>query len=147
MTVKKNDIGDSKAVTSVIADEGMGIVRRGEKCVVEVRQIDIPHEVDEKELAEFIELPLGLDYSGTKYSTLSIKRELDKLIREDGMSAWKRAKGLLQDAEYWDDFILANYLSEQDNVFKTACGAIVERGIVTQEELDALLPKCIWTAE
>lgn len=82
-----------------------------------------------------------------KYSTLSIKRELDKLIRDDGISAWKRAKVLLQDAEYWDDFILANYLSEQDEVFKTACGTMVERGIVTKAELDALLPKCVWTAE
>lgn len=147
MTVKKNDIGDSKVVTSVIADEGMGIVRRDEKCVVEVRQIDIPHEVDEKELAEFIELPLGLDYSGTKYSTLSIKRELAKLIREDGISAWKRAKTLLQDAEYWDDFILANYLIEQDEAFKAACAGMVASGVVTDEELKELLPRCIWSAD
>lgn len=82
-----------------------------------------------------------------KYSTLSIKRELNKLIRDDGISAWKRAKALLQDAEYWDDFILANYLSEQDEVFKTACGAMVARGIVTQAELDEMLPKCVWSAE
>ena len=127
----------------IVADSGKAIRRKGEDGTSEIVELwlsnnDSPDNWEDCEKG---------DGETMKYSTLSIKRELDKLIREDGISAWKRAKALLQDAEYWDDFILANYLSEQDEVFKTACGAMVARQIVTQAELDALLPKCVWTAE
>lgn len=76
-----------------------------------------------------------------RYSTLSIKRELAKIWK------WEAAKALLTSSGYWDDYVLANYLSEQDEAFKAACGEMVARGIVTQAELDALLPKCIWSAD
>lgn len=76
-----------------------------------------------------------------KYSTLSIKRELAKLGK------WDAAKELLTASGYWDDYVLANYLSETDPVFKTACAALVARGTVTDEELKELLPKCVWTAD
>lgn len=76
-----------------------------------------------------------------KYSTLSIKRELAKIGK------WDTAKELLTASGYWDDYVLANYLSETDQVFKTACAALVACGIVTDAELDKLLPKCVWTAE
>ncbi len=76
-----------------------------------------------------------------KYSTLSIKRELAALGK------WDAAKELLTASGYWDDYVLANYLSEADPVFKTACAALVARGIVTDAELEELLPKCVWTVE
>ena len=76
-----------------------------------------------------------------KYSTLSIKRELAKIGK------WVAAKALLEASGYWDDYVLANYLSEQDKEFKAACSEMVARGIVTQTELDKLLQKCVWTAE
>lgn len=76
-----------------------------------------------------------------KYSTLSIKRELASLGK------WDATKALLTASGYWDDYVLANYLAENDPVFKVACDAIVAHGIVTSEELKGLLPKCVWTAE
>lgn len=80
-------------------------------------------------------------YEAMKYSTLSIKRELAKIGK------WDITKELLNTAGYWDDYVLANYLSETDEVFKTACAALVARGIVTESELNALLPRCVWVAE
>ena len=75
-----------------------------------------------------------------KYSTLSIKRELYKLGK------WDAAKALLEASGYWDDYVLANDLAEQDEAFKAACAGMVAAGIVTQDELKELLPKCIWVA-
>lgn len=80
-------------------------------------------------------------YEPMKYSTLSIKRELAKIGK------WDITKELLNTAGYWDDYVLANYLSENDDVFKTACAALVARGIVTESELNELLPRCVWVAE
>ena len=59
MTVKIHDLGDSRMITSIIADDGMGIVGKGESGFVEVRQIDIPREVKSDELNYYIELPIG----------------------------------------------------------------------------------------
>ena len=75
-----------------------------------------------------------------KYSTLSIKRELANIGK------WDATKELLTASGYWDDYILANYLAENDHVFKVACDALVARGILTEEEIKALLPKCLWNA-
>lgn len=76
-----------------------------------------------------------------KYSTLSIKRELAAL------SKWETVKSLLGTAGVSDDYYLANYLSSADPVFSRALTGVVEAGILTQEELDELLPKCVWTAD
>jgi len=75
-----------------------------------------------------------------KYSTLSIKRELANIGK------WDATKELLTASGYWDDYILANYLAENDHVFKVACDALVAHGILTAEEIKALLPKCLWNA-
>ena len=129
------------------ADDGNGFIGKDEEGIVQSTELWLGGN---SSIDNYLELPLGTEIKkeeSMKYSTLSIKRELDKLIREDGISAWKRAKAILQDAEYWDDFILANYLSEQDEVFRTACGALVARNIVTEDEMNELLPKCIWSAD
>lgn len=76
-----------------------------------------------------------------KYSTLSIKRELAKLGK------WDAAKALIEKSGAWDDYILANYLAENDPVFVAAKTAFVAQGILTADELAELLPKCVWTAE
>ena len=120
----------------LIAEEGQGYtdgeIYGREICLPESVEACVFRQVDESEMPK--ENPM-------KYSTLSIKRELSKLGK------WEAAKDLLAAFGYWDDYSLANYLSEKDEVFKTACGAMVARGIVTQAELDALLPKCKWTAD
>ena len=76
-----------------------------------------------------------------KYSTLSIKRELAKLGK------WDEAKALIERSGAWDDYILANYLAENDPVFVAAKTEFVAQGILTVDELAELLPKCVWTAE
>lgn len=76
-----------------------------------------------------------------KYSTLSIKRELAQLGK------WDAAKSLMESQGVWDDYILANYLAENDPVFAAARGAFIAAGILTQNELDEMLPKCIWVAD
>lgn len=80
-------------------------------------------------------------YEPMKYSTLSIKRELAKVGK------WEAAKKLLTENGYWDDYVLANYLADTDSVFTIACAAMIASGIVSKEELNELLPKCVWTAE
>ena len=76
-----------------------------------------------------------------KYSTLSIKRELAKLGK------WDEAKALIERSGAWDDYILANYLAENDPIFVAAKTAFVAQGILTADKLAELLQKCVWTAE
>ena len=118
----------------ITADEGK-VYTNGETYG---REIYLPDSADESAWWQVNEPKEG---EFMKYSTLSIKRELSKLGK------WEAAKALLTASGYWDDYVLANYLSEQDEVFKAACGEMVARGIVTKAELDELLPKCVWTAE
>lgn len=80
-------------------------------------------------------------YTPMRYSTLLIKRELAKLDK------WEAAKELLTASGYWDDYVLANYLAENDPVFISAKAAFVQAGILTADELSVLLPKCEWTAD
>lgn len=117
------------------SDSGMMIADEyGHEYDEAVYPIDIAHD-----WAETSRKAEG-KYGPMKYSTLSIKRELSKL------GAWTATKQLLETAGYWDDYVLANYLSATDEVFVTACAALVANGIVTQAELDELLPLCAWTA-
>ena len=104
-------------------------------------EICLPDGADSSVWLQIDESLIPADGGAMKYSTLSIKRELAKL------GAWTATKQLLETAGYWDDFILANYLSATDEVFRTACAALVSSGIVTQAQLDELLPLCVWTAD
>ena len=121
------------------ADEGKAIRRKGDEEPSTIRRVAL---TDGDSTDNWEDCFYGIP---KKYSTLSIKRALAKLVRGDGETVWKKTKTLLQDADYWDDFILANYLNETDGVFKTACEAIVAKGIVSSDELGALLPDCLWT--
>lgn len=124
--------------TRINADDGRAIHRKGEPCgqIVSVllRAGDEPANWEDCDIT-------SVEVEPMKYSTLSIKRELDRLGR------WDATKALLTASGFWDDYVLANYLDEQDEVFKTACTALVEKGIVTSEELKELLPRCVWTAD
>ena len=85
--------------------------------------------------------PRGTPLDVFKYSILSIKRELSALGK------WDDVKSLLSAAGALDDVYVANYFASNDRVFLQFCTAVVERGMLTQEQLDELLPHCIWTAE
>lgn len=76
-----------------------------------------------------------------KYSTLSIKRELAKLGK------WDAAKQLMETSGVWDDYILANYLADNDPVFVAARSGFVQAGILTEEQIAEMLPKCVWAAD
>lgn len=76
-----------------------------------------------------------------RYSTLLICRELRSIGK------WDAVKSLLTQGGVWDDYYLANYLASNDSVFDAALKAVVDAGILTKAELDALLPKCVWTAD
>ena len=117
------------------AEEGKAIRRKGETEPSTIQRIslaanDSPDNWEDCHYGESM-----------KYSTLSIKRELARLGK------WESAKSLLEANGYWDDYVLANYLVETDSVFTIACAAMIANGIVTEEELKELLPKCVWTAE
>lgn len=116
------------APTDIITDDDGNVIR----IVEHYRQGDHYYDIITNGNGDLVTM---------KYSTLSIKRELDRLGR------WDATKALLTASGYWDDYVLANYLDEQDEVFKTACTAMVEKGIVTSEELKELLPRCVWTAD
>lgn len=79
-------------------------------------------------------------YTPMKYSTIMIKRELSKLNK------WETAKELMITAGYWDDYVLANYLADNDPMFIAAKADFVQAGILTVDELSILLQKCEWTA-
>ena len=118
----------------LIADEGK-VYTNGETYG---REICLPDSADASAWWQVNE-PIEGEFM--RYSTLSIKRELSKLGR------WDAAKALLEASGYWDDYVLANYLAEQDEAFKAACAGMVAAGIVTEAELKELLPKCIWSAD
>lgn len=124
--------------TRINADDGRAVHRKGDPCgsivSVVLRDGDCAENWEDCDITVAEAEPM-------KYSTLSIKRELAKIGK------WDATKALLTASGYWDDYVLANYLDEQDEVFKTACGTLVAQGIVTEGELNELLPKCEWRAE
>ena len=74
----------------------------------------------------------------TRYSVRSIIRELKKADK------FAAVRQLLEGANYDWDFVGSNYLASDDPDFATMIGAVVQAGIMTQAELDAMLPKCLW---
>ena len=130
---------DAQGNHILVADEGRAIHQRGTPSPCSTVRARLAPNLDPAtwEDCEFGEP----EPPPAKYSTLSIKRELAALGR------WEAAKQLIEASGAWDDYILANYLAEGDPVFVAARMAFVERGILTQEELDELLPKCLWTAD
>lgn len=77
-----------------------------------------------------------------KYSARSILRELREL------GEYEAFRQLLTSIGYDWEFLSANYLAENDADFKRLKAAVVEAGVVSSmTELDAMLAKCIWTAE
>ena len=135
MTVEIKD-----GITHITADEGAAIHRIGSpapSCIV-----GTTFRVGTDDAANWEDCELGNPKGeDMKYSTLSIKRELAALGK------WDAAKALMESSGVWDDYILANYLAENDPVFVAAKTAFVAAGILTQAQLDDLLPKCVWTAD
>ena len=76
-----------------------------------------------------------------RYSVRSIIREVRELGKYDQFRAF------LESAKFDWDFVGANYLAATDPDFVRMCEGIIKANIISREELDALLPKCIWTAE
>lgn len=81
------------------------------------------------------------DVTIMKYSKLAIKRKLDY------MHKWDMVKNLITDFGYWDDFLLASYISADDPILVMIRKAVVEHGIMAEQTMDELLAECIWTAE
>lgn len=132
MAIRTEDIG--KGLTKTWSDIGMKIERDGVRYDESIDPTEKGRTYTETD--EPIE-----GYEPMKYSTLSIKRELAK------HGKWDAAKALIEKSGAWDDYILANYLAENDPVFVAAKAAFVTAGILTEDELAELLPKCVWTAE
>lgn len=137
MTVETKD-----GITHITADEGAAIHRVGTPVPSHTVGVTFPVGRDRAENWEDCELgEPEQEKVEMKYSTLSIKRELAKLGK------WDAAKALIEQSGAWDDYILANYLAENDPVFVAAKTAFVAAGILTADELAELLPKCVWTAD
>lgn len=132
MAIRTEDIGNW--FTRTWSDIGMMIERDG------VRYDEAIDPTDKGRIYTETNEPIK-GYVPMKYSTLSIKRELAALGK------WDAAKALIEKNGAWDDYILANYLAETDRVFAAAKTAFVAAGILTQAQLNELLPKCVWTAE
>lgn len=60
---------------------------------------------------------------------------------------WATVKSALIAANYYEEFLGSNYLAADDADFGAACAGLVAGGIVTQAELDAMLPNCHWEAD
>lgn len=131
----------TNAVTGGItftAPEGRAICRADETGPSTVTVMSAPRGTPSD---AFVECDYGEPSDVVKYSILSIKRELAALGK------WDDVKSLLSAAGALDDVYVANYFASNDRVFLQFCTAVVERGMLTQEQLDELLPRCIWTAE
>lgn len=117
------------------ADEGKAIRRKGDEEPSTVRRVALT-DGDSPDNWEdcFYGIP-------RKYSTLMIKRELAKIGK------WDATKQFLEIADAWDDYVLANYISENDPLFVQMRDALERRGVVSNAQLNNLLPKCIWTAD
>lgn len=122
------------------ADEGKGFIGKGEVGTVVSGELWLCKNAS---INDYLELPLGTEIGELmKYSARAILRELRAIGKYEAF------RQLLTSIGYDWEFLSANYLAEDDEDFKRLKTAVVEAGIVgSMDELDAMLAKCIWTAE
>ena len=141
MTVKIHDLGDSRMITSIIADDGMGIVGKGESGFVEVRQIDIPREVKSDELNYYIELPIGTNYGGVmKYSRWGIIKALEKRGLADAFDSY-----LAEKKAAFRRFYGPNYFAADDADFKAMLTTLQGAFKLTDADIAAILAESPYT--
>ena len=135
------------AIVTINNDDGTMLTRSTIGMMIERDGVRYESAVDPVGTArEYVETDVPIEgFVPMKYSTLSVKRELANIVKEDGQNAWEKTKALMQQTGYWDDYILANYISETDPAFPVICSALVSANIVTQDELNQFLPKCEWS--
>lgn len=76
---------------------------------------------------------------GVAYSRIALARELDAIGK------WEATKALLEKHKAWDEYVLATWLEADDPMFVAAIQLLKEAQIITQEQLDDILPRCLWT--
>lgn len=107
---------------------------------------------------EIVCLPDGTDVSGwsqvpkdsipddggpLRYSVVRIIEEMRVLGK------YEQFRKLLEDARMDWDFVGANYMSETHPSFVRVRSALTdpENGIITKEQLDEMLQRCVWRAD
>ena len=121
------------------ADNGMALKRKDDSSEVStvtrvaLSPSDSPYNWEDCEYGEPGE--------ATRYSVRSIIRELKACGKYDAV------RSLLEAAKYDWEFIGSNYLASDDNDFQQMLSTVVQQGIMTRADINAILPKCIWSVE
>ncbi len=129
---------DERGRTVLTADDGMAIHLKGGETpsgvvAMTLRPGESPYDYEDCELGESPHVE--------RYSVRAVIGEL----RASG--AWQTVRQMLVASDYLDMFLASNYLSSVDQDFRSACAALVEHGVMTRAELDAMLARCLWSPE
>lgn len=78
--------------------------------------------------------------NATQYSRLALKTAAQKYGKWDALVTWLKAAG------FYDDFLIANNLSDEYPQFPAVTNAIVQAGIATTAEVEQILSESVDTA-
>lgn len=119
----------------LIADEGYvftnGKTFGKEVCLLDSDDVSEWRQIDESEAWK----------EPMKYSVVSIIEAMR------GLGKYEEFRAMLESARLDWDFVGANYMADNHPAFVRMRSALVDSGIVTKDQLDELLPKCIWSAD
>lgn len=76
----------------------------------------------------------------TQYSRLTLKASAQKYGKWDALVTWMKA------ANVYDDFLIANNLSDEHPQFNAVTNALVQAGVATPSEIEKILAESVDTA-
>lgn len=124
-------------MTRLVADEG-NMYTNGE---IHGEIVCLPDGADVSAWSQVPKDAIPEDGGPLRYSVVRIIEEMRALGKYERFREW------LEDEKFDWDFIGANYLSANHQTFRSMCTALVDSGIVTKDQLNEMLPRCIWSAD